>query len=167
MSTLLSKEARLKALVGAFQRSGMTPSSLAKRVGAHTPAHLKSTSFIPPPPAKIKNPTLVGANHLKRSYRAVPEHLRKALEGTPLVKAGVPPHMAYQLSYMSRKQGEGALDSLVRHAVTPMQATLRPPAAAAAATAGAVPRNMGSMVTKLSYWQPFYEELYRILEAGS
>jgi hypothetical protein len=105
----------------------------------------------------MKNPTLFGSQKLQEAYSHVPSGIQKGLEGTPLVRAGVPPQMAYQLAHMSKRPGETGLGSTVRH-IMGQDLGRR-------AGAPAVSQTMATKVGTV-LWGAFFDEASKIASAG-
>lgn len=77
-----------------------------------------TTQALGTPVAARGNLTAATGAKAAETYKKLPKGVQKALEGSDLVQAGVPPEMAMQLAYMSRQKGEDVLSAISRHALS-------------------------------------------------
>lgn len=119
ISTVMSRP--LASPVSAATRVPSASGTLATRVEGLKPAVSTPTTF----PLSSTLPSAGSTQNLTRQsgeaaagvYRKLSPNIQAGLEGTPLVRAGVPPEMAMQLAAMSRQKGESRLQAIARHAV--------------------------------------------------
>lgn len=111
---------RLRAGMASGMSFPQAGRAVVEDVGARARAALTPRAAAPPIPAPVSTAglTAAGGARMAESYGRLPQHLRGALESTDLVRSGVPPHMAAQLAYMSRRGGESFPGSVARHALS-------------------------------------------------
>lgn len=132
----------------------MTPqqsvAALAAPSGGYRPA---------PVPMSGKSPTLVGSENNLAVYESLSPYVKKTLENSDLVRAGVPPHMAMQLAYMGRQRGENLSSAIGRHVVTRGRRVPNSALGVGGPTAATAVGGGDAMVTKVGAFLPILFQL--------
>jgi len=82
---------------------------------APAPSSKPGSTILTHIPRPTANPTMVGGQGQAAGYEHASAPLKQMIEGSDLVKSGVPPHIAHQLAQWSKKPGEDVGETVFRH----------------------------------------------------